>query len=404
MIEERVPDAGARDEDTEREKLSHVDFSLVLGGPLYQVLRRAHLSDDTFGLLKRRIILIPIVLWAPMAVLALIDRFVLGHRPDVLLLIDLEILSRYLLALPLLIYAELIVHQRMRPIIAQFLERNLVVENSKLRQAVESAFRVRNSLIAELFLLALVYSAGILWRQHLAIETDSWYAAVKDGKLELTWTGIWYSYVSLPLFQFILLRWYFRLFIWGRFLWHVSRTKLNLIPTHPDRVGGLGFLGGIAYAFAPLLMAHGVLLAGLIANRIFFVGASLPEFKLEIFAMITVLIIVVLSPLMVFIPQLNRTKRTGLREYGTLAQRYVREFDHKWLRSECDEQLVGSGDIQSLADLGNSFLVIKEMRLVPFTRETIFQLAVTVLIPLIPLTLTMFSFEQLLDRFLTTVF
>ena len=32
------------------------DFSLVLGGPLYQLLRRSHLSDDTLTLVHRRII------------------------------------------------------------------------------------------------------------------------------------------------------------------------------------------------------------------------------------------------------------------------------------------------------------------------------------------------------------
>ena len=98
-----------------------------------------------------------------------------------------------------------------------------------------------------------------------------------------------------------------------------------------------------------------------------------------------------LGPLLVFIPQLVRVKRTGLREYGVLAQRYVREFDHKWLRggAAADEPLVGSGDIQSLADLGNSFEVIRTMRVVPFTKETLLLLLVTTFAPVLPLTLTM---------------
>jgi hypothetical protein len=58
------------------------------------------------------------------------------------------------------------------------------------------------------------------------------------------------------------LRWYFRIFIWMRFLWQVSRIELSLVPTHPDRVGGLGFLGNTVYAFTPLAVAHGAQLAG----------------------------------------------------------------------------------------------------------------------------------------------
>ena len=109
---------------------------------------------------------------------------------------------------------------------------------------------------------------------------------------------------------------------------------------------------------------------------------------------------------MVFAGQLARAKRTGLGEYGVLAQRYAREFDAKWLRGGRDpaEPLMGSADIQSLADLANSFEVIKTMRLVPFTKETVFQLGVVTLAPLAPLLLTMISLEELLKRFLSAVF
>jgi hypothetical protein len=202
------------------------------------------------------------------------------------------------------------------------------------------------------------------------------------------------------------MRWYFRLFIWARFLRQVARLDLSLVPTHPDRVGGLGFLANTVYAFTPLAVAHGALLAGLIADRIFYLGATLPEFKIEITVLVVFLLGVVLGPLLVFAPQLAQAKRTGNREYGTLAERYVREFDAKWLHggAPADEALVGSGDIQSLADLGNSFEVVRTMRLAPVTKEAIFQLAVATLAPLVPLALTMMSLEDLLKRLLGIVF
>ncbi len=78
----------------------------------------------------------------------------------------------------------------------------------------------------------------------LAIQSDTWYAAVTAGEKVLAPAGYWYQFVSLPVFQFIMLRWYFRLFIWGRLLWQVSRLDLNLVPSHPDGSCGLGFLGG----------------------------------------------------------------------------------------------------------------------------------------------------------------
>jgi hypothetical protein len=59
---------------------------------------------------------------------------------------------------------------------------------------------------------------------------------------------------------------------------------------------------------------------------------------------------------------------------------------------------VGSADIQSLADLGNSFAVVREMRAVPFGRETILQLVIVTALPLLPLALAMFSFDELIRR------
>ncbi len=230
---------------------------------------------------------------------------------------------------------------------------------------------------------------------------------VGDGSrvVNLSMAGWWHALVSVPVFQFLLLRWYFRVFIWARFLVQVSRIELKLVPTHPDRVGGLGFLTNVVYAFTPILLAHGVLLAGLIADRIFFDGATLPQFKMEIFGGVAVLVLLVLFPLMAFLGQLARVKRTGLGEYGGLAQRYVREFDAKWLRSgDPGEPLLASADIQSLADLSNSFQVIREMRLVPFSKDTVLQLAIITLAPVAPLLLTMISFEELMKRLLSAVF
>jgi hypothetical protein len=292
----------------------------------------------------------------------------------------------------------------MRFVVKQFLERNLIPESALTRfeAAIAAALRLRNSVLAEVLLIAFVYGVGvlILWRQYMVLDTATWYAAPTVAGLQLSLTGVWYGYVSVPFFQFLLIRWYFRLFIWARFLWQVSRLDLSLVPTHPDRVGGLGFLANTVYAFMPLAVAHGAMLAGPLANRIFYLGAALPEFKLEIAVVVVFLLIVVLGPLLVFAPQLAQAKRTGNREYGTLAERYVREFDAKWLRggAPADEVLVGSGDIQSLADLGNSFEVVRTMRLTPVTNQVVFQLVVATLAPLVPLALTMMSLEDLLKR------
>jgi hypothetical protein len=172
------------------------------------------------------------------------------------------------------------------------------------------------------------------------------------------------------------------------------------VPTHPDRLAGLGFLSGTVTAFAPLLFAHGTLLAASIAMRIFFQNAALLDFKVEVGVVVVFLLILVLGPLLLFVPQLSMARRIGLREYGALAQRYVREFDAKWLRGgvQAGEPLVGSADVQSLADLGGSYEMVQNMRMVPFTRDAALQLGVITLLPVAPLLLTMIPLEELLKR------
>jgi hypothetical protein len=143
------------------------DFSLVLGGPLFQLLRRAHLSDDALMLVRQRIIVIALLAWLPLLLLSALEGQVLGGRAAVPFLLDVEVHIRFLVALPLLIIAELVVHRRMRPLLQQFLERNLIPEDAMMRfeAAIASAFRLRNSVLAEVLLIAFVPSLTV--RRHI---------------------------------------------------------------------------------------------------------------------------------------------------------------------------------------------------------------------------------------------
>jgi hypothetical protein len=386
------------------------DFSLVLGGPLYQLLRRTHLSGDALDLVQRRIVVIALLAWLPLAVLSGLGGRLLPGTTSVPFLLDVEVHIRYLLAVPLLVAAELVVHQRMRPVLQQFVARDLVPEASRAQfdAAFASLVRWRNSAGAELLLIGIVYGLGVLviWRNYGTLDTNSWYATSAATGDVLTTAGWWYGYVSIPIFQFLLVRWYFRIFLWARFLRQVSRIELRLLPSHPDRVGGLGFLANTAYAFVPLALAHGAVLAAMIANRIFHLGAGLADFRAETLLMVLFVELLVFGPLFAFALQLARTKRKGLAEYGTLATRYVGQFDAKWLRGGAppDEPLVGSADVQSLADLANSFEVVKGMRLAPMTRDAVLQVAAATFIPLVPLFLTVMPWEELVKKLFGILF
>ncbi len=383
-------------------------FSLVRGGPLFQLFRRTLLSGDDLELLHRRIIVIPVIAWLPLLILSSQDGHALSGV-TLPFLHDVETHVRFLIALPVLLAAELVVHLWLRPAIHSFVNRGIVVDDEvpKFYAAIVSAARLRNSISLELALLVFVWSVGPwLWRSQMALGTSSWYSASGGGRLHLTPAGDWNAFVSIPIFQFILMRWYLRLLIWFRFLWQVSKLHLHLVSTHPDRSGGIAFLGKISYAFGPLLCAQGAMLAGLIANRVLYGGESLASFRTEAIGLIGFWVLCILGPLLMFTPQLVRAKLKGAADYGRLASRYVLGFEGKWVKgnaSSSPENLLGTPDIQSLADIGNSYAIVSQMRPVPFGLKDIIRLAAATAAPLVPLGLTRFSFEELVLRLLRLV-
>jgi hypothetical protein len=377
------------------------DFSLVLGGPLYQLLARSTPGTPALRKVMWRMAIIVGIAWIPLLALTVLSSHFSGGVP-VAFRYDFEVQARLLFALPMLILAEVVVHTRMRSITAQFLEREIIGEQARagFDNAVASALKLRNSVTAEIVLLVLVCLAGpVVWRAALSLNSDTWYATRTPSGAACTPAGFWYQFVCVPIFQFILLRWYYRIFIWCRFLVQASRLDLDLVPIHPDRCAGLGFLGNTAYAFAPVAMAHSGLVAGFIANHVVHEQAPLSDYRLEHKAHPHKLQPIVLGPLCVFAPKLIAARLVGLRTYGRLASSYVLGFAAKWTGGKpVDEPLVGSSDIQSLADLDNSFRIVRETKIVPFGKETVIGVLVATAIPLAPLALIKFSPQEIIER------
>lgn len=382
-----------------------ISFSLVQGGALYQFYLSSGLVRPPFHLTPRTLF-IPLLAWLPLLLLSLLAGVAVSGV-TVPFIFDLDVHIRFLGALSLLLIAEVIVYQQMPIIVRQFLERDIIEpkELGHFKAIIASANNLRNSKLIEIFLIVLAFTGGHwLWQQVTMLNVSTWYAQPINGKANLTMAGYWYSFVSMPIFQFLAFRWYFRILIWYRFLWQVSRLPLHLNALHPDRAGGLGFLSYSAYALSPFLMAHTVLLAGVIINRIWYTGAVLTDFRAEVFSIVIFLMIIVFTPLVFFIFHLSREKRAGLEKYGIVASRYVNEFRQKWMAGVTEEKkLLGTPDIQSLADLGNSFGIELEMRVFPFSRKILVELTILLILPFIPLILMMVPVAEMATRLVKIV-
>jgi len=368
------------------------DFSIVLGGPLYQFYLKTRLAKPPLYWFKRRVFAVTMFAWLPLLILATFSGVAISGV-KVPFIFDIDTHARFIGSLALLVLAEVVTHQRISVVIQQFLQRDIITveTRAKFDFYIASALKLRNSVIVELLLLVAAVSCGhLLWQEYDFFNASTWYTTVINGNATLNLAGYWYVFISLPIFQFILLRWYFRIFIWYKLLWQISRLPLQLNSLHPDRAGGLGFLTGSISAFAAVLIAHTVLLAGMITNRIWHYDATLLNFKEEILALIGFLVALVLIPLVFFIFAMARDKRIGTYKYGIMASHFVNLFYRKWVDNAAPgTSVLGAADIQSLADLSNSFAATRDMNIIPFSFKNVLQLVLLITLPILPLVFTL---------------
>ena len=381
--------------------------ALILGGPLYRILRRSHSARSLPELLSRQAVIVVLICWAPLVILALAQAHLMGGV-KLSFFHDIDTQVRFLVSLPVLILAEIVIDRRILPIINRFVERRVVTEEElpEFYAAVRTATRIHNSVIADIALLIFVYAIGIsIWRHLIPLDVESWYASSQSGQMHLTMAGYWLAFVSVPVFQFILLRWYMQVLVWFWLILRISRLKFCLVPLHPDRAAGIAFVGGSSMALAPLLFAHSALISGLIAGHILYKGESLRSFEIATLSYIFLAVGATLAPLCLFTFKLVRAKRSALARYGNFASELVSDFDQKWLKGEIDPRpMLASEEIQTVADLDNSFKVVREMRYVPISLHDIFLLFAITTAPFLPLLLTVMPVDRLVVEAMKLVF
>ena len=123
------------------------EFSVTPGGPTFQLFKRLHLSGDNLELLDRRVLAITLTAWLPLLFLAVLGSLAHG-RGVISFFRDIEVQARFLVALPALVAAEVLVHNRIRPMVRFFAERRIVLppDLPRFYRAVQSGIDMRNSV------------------------------------------------------------------------------------------------------------------------------------------------------------------------------------------------------------------------------------------------------------------
>jgi hypothetical protein len=375
------------------------EFSLVEGGPLYNLTRRMRAFGRPLGQPRLGVVL-GLVAWVPLMGLAAVQG--IGSDQDVSFLTSINTHVRFLVAIPLAFAGEMWIDPRLRQFVRGLATSHLVppTEVPALDRAVRLAHRLRDSATVEVVLAIVAVTFVQLGVRPFDVPDDvhSWRATGAGEALHPTLAGWWYALVALPLYQFLVGRWIWRLIVWAVLLWRCARVRLELVPTHPDRVGGLGYLPVAQSHFGILCLAFSAVAAGTHAERMIFAGASLKAFTVAALGLVLLNLLLYVAPLLCFAPRLLAAKRRGLREYGAVATAYVQRFDAKWLRGGAPpgDPFLVSGDIQSLNDLAGGFGVIRQMRVMPFGPALVLVLIGATLLPMAPLVFLEFELDQLL--------
>ena len=383
-------------------------FSLTRGGLVYRLQCRMGAGSEERSCVARRTVLAVALTWLPLLFLSAVQGLALGKDVPIPFLRDFAVNVRLLIALPLLIVSEVAIDHRLRTAVNHFLKSGLVTETTlpAFEAAIEKVTRLRDHLLPEIVMLVLAYLTSYFQGSDAPLgTTPSWHLSPASSPDMLSYAGWWFTSISLPVYRFLLFRWVWRMFLWAYFLRCVSKVKLVLVPTHPDMAAGLSFLSGAQQRLGPIAFAIGAVVAGQLGNAIAYAGVTVAGLKYVILAYCVCATLILVTPLLLLAPALVPVKRRGLLDYGALAASYTQAFDAKWVHGPppAGETLLGSSDIQSLADLGNSFAIVRQMRVVPVSKSTVVSLGLTAALPMVPVLVFGTPADQLLGTLLKLI-
>jgi hypothetical protein len=382
-------------------------FLLLEGGPLYRIEQRLGLIRDKRFLIRRRAFLSILVAWVPLVTFSLFQGAAYGGNVTLPLLHDFAVHAKFLISVPLLLLAEWVIAPHIVKAAEQFIISEIVRDEDfeRFDVAIERGLRLRDSVTAEIIILALAYISSVLSFLGTAVHVSTWYATRTATGTSMTLAGWWYMGIALPLLKFLVLRWIWRLLLWFQFLATISAFDLRLLSTHPDGAGGLIFVGHTQQYFSVLLFAYSTSLCGVLANEIVYDKLPLQHFVPLIALYVVLAVGIIAGPLLVFSRKMRRVKREGIFQYGALGTTYTQAFHRKWITWPNDEQepLLGTADIQSLADLANSYAVIEKMNAFPMNPQSLIRLIVASLLPMTLLLLAVMPLKQLLQLLMKVV-
>lgn len=381
------------------------EFSVVRGDVLDRVQRSMGLVPrDSEGGAARRAILYTLLAWLPLVIWALLTKRAFEEETGDPLLRHFGLHVRFLVALPILIHGEKVAHAAMKRLLPRFISSGLITEEKvpAYREVIAGMLRLRDSALPWVAIVGVIIAAMLVPQTGSQLRELSW---AREGA-GLGFGGWWYLLVSRPLLQIFLFGWVWRILLVTLMLKRIGKLGLELVPTHPDGLGGLGFLEGLPRAFLPMAVAMSCILCAQAAHDVLWHGLHVVNLRLQGVVFGVLVLGLCIAPLMVFVPLLKRAKRKGLAEYGDFIARHERLVHRRWIDGRKDEadEMLDAPELGPSADIFAIYGSVRAMRVMPFSSRSLINLALPVALPMLAVGAIEIPVAELLGKIFKTVF
>jgi hypothetical protein len=377
-------------------------FSLTEYGFITLVLKKFKIDQKRWILA----ILVLCLSWLPLVIFTAIDG-TLYSGTGLPFLEDIAIQGRLFVGIFILILIKHIVYRRI-PRVLQYISEVLIPPNDKehfISGALQRAKKSTDSKWSEIILLLVVSILALSPTDPTSLflaqrESGSWLISLKDGKEVLSFAGNWAQYISIPIFQFLLLRWLWRYIVWVILLYRISKINLTLKPTHPDGSGGIGIIFLAQRNFLMFFVACGLVISCVMINFLLNKGISFDTLKIQILGFIIFSIILIVFPLLFFMGKLARTKYEGLLELSKAGINLSKKYEDEWVKPMGNEKKIAEDTVDPSiqVDYSGVYLLLQELRILPIRVGDIMIMAFALYLPFIPLFFIQFSIVELLQK------
>jgi len=381
---------------------SEENFSLTENGFITLLLKKFNFEHKR-GLLA---IFVLCLTWLPLVILTAIDG-TLYAGTGLPFLKDLAIQGKLLVGIFMLTLIKHVVYRKI-PRVLQYIYEALIPANERERFITGALRRAKKSTDSKWSEIILMMAVAIYAFSPADPTTlfmtqrgsGTWLISQKDGNEVLSFAGNWAQYISIPIFQFLLLRWLLRYIVWVMLLYRISKVNLILKPTHPDGSGGIGIIFLAQRNFLMFFVACGMVISCVMINFLLNAGISFDTLKIQILGYIIFSIIMIILPLLFFMRKLAKTKYEGQLELSRAGLYMSNKYEEEWVKPMGSEKNIAEDtvDPSMQVDYSGVYLLLQELRIIPIRLGDVMIMAFSLFLPFIPIFFIQFSVVEILQK------